>query len=68
MSGEIQTRGYHKNESKLCFAYLRSNNKAKKWEAASGKTSVSWREDVVGKFIMSYFRYAYMLRLMQGSH
>lgn len=45
------------------------SNKTKEGDSGVWKDfSELKRENVVGKFITSYFSYAYMLRLKHGSH
>lgn len=54
---------------KYAVLIYHSSNKTKKGDSGVWRDfSELKRENVVGKFIMKYFSYAYMLSLKHGSH
>lgn len=64
-----QTWGYHEAAAKLCSAYLPFQQQTREGDSGVWKDFSELKgENVVGKFIMSYFSYAYMLRLKHESH
>lgn len=66
---KIKTWGYHETAAKLCRAHFPFQQRIQEGDSGIWSDSSELkRENVVGKFIVSYFNYASMCRLKHGSH